>query len=104
MTDVKTQAPEDILAFWLEEVGPDGWYKGGVALDTEITRRFLTTWEAACEGALSAWLSWPGAGLCLGQGGAGGGEMRGGQGLGHEGRGTGATVLLYADDAQRKPV
>ncbi len=59
MTDVKTQAPEDILAFWLEEVGPDGWYKGGVALDTEITRRFLTTWEAACEGALSAWLSSP---------------------------------------------
>ncbi|MGB1389835.1 MAG: DUF924 domain-containing protein, partial [Paracoccaceae bacterium] len=20
-------APEDVLSFWLDEVGPDGWYK-----------------------------------------------------------------------------
>ncbi|MEJ2021259.1 MAG: DUF924 domain-containing protein [Maritimibacter sp.] len=51
--------PEDILSFWLDEVGPEGWYRGDEALDDEIRDRFLTTWERAQEGALSLWLTYP---------------------------------------------
>jgi|GEM_PF-3054367 len=25
--------PVEVLDFWLDEVGPDGWYAGGAALD-----------------------------------------------------------------------
>ena len=51
--------PEDVLAFWLDEIGPKGWYKGGEALDAEIRERFLETWQAAKDGALSLWLTYP---------------------------------------------
>lgn len=51
--------PEDILSFWLDEVGPDGWYREDAALDAEIRDRFLKTWEKAQEGALSLWLTYP---------------------------------------------
>ncbi len=51
--------PEDILAFWLDEVGPKGWFAGGDELDAEILDRFEETYNAACEGALSLWLTYP---------------------------------------------
>jgi len=51
--------PEDILAFWLDEIGPDGWYAGGAELDADIRERFEPTYNAACEGALSLWLTYP---------------------------------------------
>ncbi len=51
--------PEDVLAYWLDEIGPKGWYKGGPALDAEIREKFLETWKAAAEGALSLWLTYP---------------------------------------------
>lgn len=51
--------PDEILAFWLDEVGPAGWYSGGEALDQEIRDRFMETWERAQEGALSLWLTYP---------------------------------------------
>ncbi|MEL7335318.1 MAG: hypothetical protein AAFN70_03840 [Planctomycetota bacterium] len=35
---------EDVLSYWLDEVGPKAWYTGGEALDEEIRGRFLTTW------------------------------------------------------------
>lgn len=46
---------EDVLCFWLDEVGPDGWYGGGGDLDAAIRDRFGATWEAAAAGRLSAW-------------------------------------------------
>ncbi len=49
--------PDDILAFWLDEVGPDGWYSGGEELDAEIARRFEDTYDKARGGALSLWLT-----------------------------------------------
>ena len=55
--------PEDVLAYWLDEVGPEGWYKGGDALDAEIKDKFLTTWKAAESGALSLWLTYPSGAL-----------------------------------------
>ncbi|HGG05123.1 MAG TPA: DUF924 family protein, partial [Aliiroseovarius sp.] len=51
--------PEEILAFWLDEVGPSGWYESTPELDQEIRDRFLDTWQQAQEGALSLWLTYP---------------------------------------------
>ena len=51
--------PEEILAFWLDEIGPEGWYAGGDQLDAEIKKRFEDTYNKACEGALSLWLTYP---------------------------------------------
>ncbi len=51
--------PDEILAFWLDEVGPRGWYDGDAALDAEIRERFLHDWERGRDGALSLWLTYP---------------------------------------------
>ncbi|MCY4335468.1 MAG: DUF924 domain-containing protein [Litoreibacter sp.] len=55
--------PEDVLSFWLDEVGPKGWYETSDALDAEIRERFLTLWERASEGALSLWMTYPSGAL-----------------------------------------
>lgn len=46
----------EVLAFWLDEVGPEGWYNSTDALDETIRTRFLSTWELGAEGGLSDWL------------------------------------------------
>lgn len=51
--------PEEVLAFWLDEIGPEGWYKQSDAVDTAVTDRFGDTWERADEGGLSLWLTYP---------------------------------------------
>lgn len=51
--------PEDVLAFWLDEIGPSGWYKADDALDQQIRDRFLDDWSEASEGGLSMWLTYP---------------------------------------------
>lgn len=51
--------PEEVLAFWLDEIGPNGWYAGGEALDQHIHDTFAPLHERACEGALSLWLTYP---------------------------------------------
>ncbi len=51
--------PEDILQFWLDEVGPSGWYKSDPTLDDTIRSRFLPAWRDACEGAHGLWLMSP---------------------------------------------
>lgn len=51
--------PEEILSFWLDEVGPTKWYLQEDALDDEIRARFLTAWEGAREGRYSLWLTYP---------------------------------------------
>ncbi|SFP26878.1 DUF924 family protein [Tranquillimonas alkanivorans] len=50
--------PDDVLAFWLDEVGPEGWYKGE-ALDDAVRDRFLDAWESAAQGAFALWLTYP---------------------------------------------
>ncbi|KMK67638.1 DUF924 family protein [Puniceibacterium sp. IMCC21224] len=52
-------APEDILSFWLDEIGPDGWYKGGEALDAQVRDRFEAAWTGAMEGRHALWLTYP---------------------------------------------
>ena len=50
--------PEDILAFWLDEVGPKGWYRADEKFDQDIRDRFLDTWRRARAGACSLWLTY----------------------------------------------
>ena len=45
---------ETIVAFW-REVGADRWFKKDAALDDEIRRRFMATYEAAAAGMLTSW-------------------------------------------------
>lgn len=51
--------PEEVLEFWLDTVGPKGWYAVDDATDAEIRRRFMPAWEAARDGGLSMWLTYP---------------------------------------------
>ncbi|PTX55754.1 uncharacterized protein (DUF924 family) [Litoreibacter ponti] len=51
--------PEEVLAYWLDEQGPEGWYQGGEALDAEIRDLFEPLWHRAMEGSLSLWMTYP---------------------------------------------
>ncbi|MBB3994666.1 uncharacterized protein (DUF924 family) [Sulfitobacter undariae] len=51
--------PEKVLEFWLDHVGPAGWYLADDAVDAEIREKFMSTWEAARDGGLSMWLTYP---------------------------------------------
>lgn len=47
---------EKILSYWLEEVGPEGWYRGDAALDDDIRDKFEGLWEEAMSGGCGLWL------------------------------------------------
>jgi uncharacterized protein (DUF924 family) len=49
--------PEQIVTFWVDEVGPEGWYTADAARDDEILKRFRATWDEAREGACGLWLT-----------------------------------------------
>ncbi|ETX16548.1 hypothetical protein OCH239_01605 [Roseivivax halodurans JCM 10272] len=49
--------PQDILSFWLDEVGPEGWYKQDAEIDDAITARFSGLWSEAMEGGHALWLT-----------------------------------------------
>ncbi len=51
--------PEEVLSYWLDNVGQVGWYKQDEDLDREIRERFEGTWGHASDGALSLWLTYP---------------------------------------------
>lgn len=53
------QSPESILNFWLDEVGPQGWYKVDPSLDEAIRVKFQQTWENAVNGSYGLWLTYP---------------------------------------------
>ena len=52
-------SPEEILSYWLDEVGESGWYKGSSELDAEIRDRFEADWDRAMEGTYALWLTYP---------------------------------------------
>jgi uncharacterized protein (DUF924 family) len=54
----------DVLVFW-RAAGPEKWYKKDSNFDSEITRRFLPTYEAAAAGRLSHWEVTPEGALAL---------------------------------------
>lgn len=50
------ETSQQVLAFWIDEVGPKGWYGGGSELDEAIRARFGALWQEASAGGLSGWL------------------------------------------------
>jgi len=46
---------QEVLDFWLREVGSGRWYAQDDELDAEITRRFGASWELALQGRLQRW-------------------------------------------------
>jgi uncharacterized protein (DUF924 family) len=52
-----------VLAYWLDELGPAGWYEGSDAIDAAIRDRFLPAWEQAQAGAYGLWLTYPNGAL-----------------------------------------
>ncbi len=51
--------PEQVLSYWVDEVGPKGWYGGDAALDAQVRDRFLEIWQQARAGACGLWLTSP---------------------------------------------
>lgn len=47
--------PVEVLEFWLNEIGPEGWYKGGEKIDLACMR-FADLRQAALEGGLEHWV------------------------------------------------
>ncbi|MFY9212518.1 MAG: DUF924 family protein [Aestuariivita sp.] len=54
---------DEVLKFWLDDVGPAGWYEQDDALDQNIRDRFMGVWRQSAEGALSLWLTYPSGAL-----------------------------------------
>lgn len=51
--------PQEVLEFWLDEVGPQNWYKASDELDATIKDRFEDAWARATEGTYGLWLTYP---------------------------------------------
>lgn len=49
--------PAEILEFWLDEVGPKGWFGGDAALDDTCRIRFAALLPVAQDGGLDHWIS-----------------------------------------------
>jgi uncharacterized protein (DUF924 family) len=56
---------EQVLEFWLKEVGPERWYAATPELDAEMKRRFEGDVIAARRGELDAWILHPEEALAL---------------------------------------
>ncbi|EAR50541.1 hypothetical protein OG2516_04356 [Oceanicola granulosus HTCC2516] len=56
---MSTLKPEEVLTFWIDEVGPKGWYDSSEALDARVRDRFLEAWQEAAEGSSGLWLTYP---------------------------------------------
>lgn len=51
-------SPDEVLGFWLDEVGPTGWYEASDTLDQTIRDKFSEAWENARQGAFGLWLTY----------------------------------------------
>ena len=49
----------DIVGYWLDELGSKGWYAGGSDLDGAISERFKDLWWKTINGANGLWLTYP---------------------------------------------
>jgi uncharacterized protein (DUF924 family) len=57
--------PDDILKYWIDELGEKGWYEGGADLDEQIREKFEPAWRAAVVGGLRSWMTYPGGVLAF---------------------------------------
>ncbi len=55
--------PEEILEYWLDDIGEAGWYEASDALDVDIRSRFAAAWDGATTGAYGLWLTYPAGAL-----------------------------------------
>ena len=56
---------QEEIEFWVNEVGPSGWYQGSDELDQEIRDRFGADWEKAKAGKYDSWGWCPDKSLAL---------------------------------------
>lgn len=56
---------EGILRFWLDEVGPKGWYGRSDEVDARIFRDYRALWARAARGGLDGWMLTPRGALAL---------------------------------------
>jgi len=61
--DTPMAGPQEVLEFWLDRVGPAGWYASDDALDQEIRDSFMPLWQSARDGGLGLWLTYPAGAL-----------------------------------------
>lgn len=54
-----------VLDFWLEDIGPNGWYVSSDEVDDAIRSQFGDLTQQAIEGGLSEWTSTPNGTLAL---------------------------------------
>ena len=47
---------EEVLRYWLHEIGPDRWYVSDAGIDAEIRDRFEGVWRRAGDGDCEHWL------------------------------------------------
>jgi len=47
--------PNLVTDFWLNEVGPNGWYVEDAAIDADIRNRFEAAWDVARSGGYCDW-------------------------------------------------
>jgi uncharacterized protein (DUF924 family) len=59
------QDPEALLQFWLEEIGPDGWYRQDTDLDARIRTEYEPLWRAAQREDRLGWTTMPRGTLAL---------------------------------------
>lgn len=50
---------QDVIDFWLGDVGEDGWYAAVPEVDAKIIARFSALWESARGGGLDGWCATP---------------------------------------------
>jgi len=55
----------EIIRFWVEEIGPSGWYNATEELDAKIQERFGEDWEKAAAGEHGDWACDPRKSLAL---------------------------------------
>ena len=48
-----------VVEFWIDEVGSHGWYMGDVQLDQKVTEGFEATWWDTLNGGNALWLTYP---------------------------------------------
>lgn len=56
---------ESLLAFWLDEIGPEGWYRKDAALDQRIRNDFEAVWDRTLTGDCLGWTAYPRSTLAL---------------------------------------
>ncbi|NOX39461.1 MAG: DUF924 domain-containing protein [Alphaproteobacteria bacterium] len=56
---------QEIIGFWVDEVGPEGWYNSTEELDARIHERFGEAWEMAAAGDFRDWVCHPDKALAL---------------------------------------